>query len=76
MTVYMLRDNKTGLWYRRTKGSGGWTRWVDQKKASIWVAKNGPAQVISMMRSRARGKPIQLEIISYQLVEKPECTTP
>ncbi len=69
MIVYMLRDKKTGLFYRRTKGSGGWTRWVEQKKASIWMAKNGPAQVISITKRRARGKPVQLEIIPFELKE-------
>jgi hypothetical protein len=33
------------------------------------MAKNGPAQVISIMLNRARGKPIQLEIVPFQLME-------
>jgi hypothetical protein len=65
MTVYMLRDKETGLYYRRTKGSYSPMLWVEQKKASIWTTKNGPAQV--------RGFPVHskkhLVIVAFTLTE-------
>lgn len=65
MTVYMLRNKDTGLFYRRMKGYA--TRWVEQQKASIWTVKAGPAQAKSLMQRR-RGKPLDLEIVSYTLI--------
>lgn len=70
----MLRDNETGLYYRRTKGSYSTSVWVEQKKASIWVTKNGPAQAKSLLQDkyRRRGRTKHnLEIITFTLVEKP-----
>ena len=40
MIVYMLRDNDTGLFYRRNKDYA--VRWVEQKNASVWTSKAGP----------------------------------
>ncbi len=67
MTVYMLRNNETGLYYRRMKGYG--TRWVEQQKASIWTVKSGPAQSKSLIQRRRRRKPLNLEIVSFTLTE-------
>jgi hypothetical protein len=39
MTFYMLRDKKTGKWYRRGSESGSW---VDQSNASVWTSPDGP----------------------------------
>jgi len=62
MTVYMLRDNKTGLYYRRDHGS--WARWVEQEKASVWTLKIGPASAISRLRDKQH-----CEIIPFELKE-------
>ena len=41
MKVYMLKDAKTGLYFKR--GAGTWrTRWVVQRYAEVWTSKNGP----------------------------------
>jgi len=69
MTAYMLRDNDTGLYYRRTQGQYSPHIWVDQGQASIWSVKIGPAQAMSVRKKRARGKPINLEIVSFKLTE-------
>ncbi len=66
MIVYMLRDNETGLYYRRMKGYA--TRWVEQEKASIWTVKGGPAQAKSLIQRRRR-KPLNLEIVPFTLTE-------
>jgi hypothetical protein len=41
MNVYMLRDKKTGLWYKRHHGRSG-AYWVAQQEASIWTTPAGP----------------------------------
>ena len=74
MIVYMLRDNETGLFYRRTKGGYSDTLWVEQQKASIWTMKIGPAQSKSRLQDRYHGRyrgkpPKDLEIISFTLTE-------
>jgi hypothetical protein len=68
MTVYMLRETELGLYYRRTKGNYSPTVWVEQEKASVWVTKNGPAQVISRQRENRKQ---YFEIVPFELVEKP-----
>ena len=68
MTVYMLRDNDTGLFYRRTKGRGGPGVWVAQEKASIWTLKIGPAQAKSRLYAGKR-RQYNLEIIPFHLTE-------
>jgi len=68
MTVYMLRDNDTGLFYRRTKGSYSPSVWVAQEKASIWTLKVGPAQAKSRLNAKSR-RPYNLEIIPFHLTE-------
>jgi hypothetical protein len=71
----MLRDNKTGLYYRRTKGSYSPSVWVEQGKASIWVTKNGPAQAKSLLQNKYRrwkhSTKHDLEIVTFTLTEKP-----
>ncbi len=71
MIVYMLRDNETGLFYRRTKGGYSDTLWVEQQKASIWTMKIGPAQSKSRLEDQYRNRrpPKDLEIISFTLTE-------
>ena len=64
MTVYMLKNNKTGLYYRR--GPSWTTRWVKQEKASIWTFKVGPAQAKSRF---ATAKQVDIEIVPFQLTE-------
>jgi len=41
MILYMVRDKKTGLYYKR---GSGWKNdnWVAQKEASIWTTPGGP----------------------------------
>ena len=41
MTIYMLRNNETGLYLKRS-GSNWNPEWVVQKKASVWTSRNGP----------------------------------
>jgi hypothetical protein len=45
MNVYMLEDTESGQFYRR-RGSG-WQCWVEQKKASVWTSRQGPAAAMS-----------------------------
>ena len=41
MRLYMLRDNRTGLYFKR--GGTAWkARWVVQKEGSVWTSMNGP----------------------------------
>jgi hypothetical protein len=40
MNLYMLRDKKSGLWYKRGPKHGG--NWVPQEEASIWLTPKGP----------------------------------
>jgi len=71
MTVYMLRNNVTGLYYRRTKGSYSPSVWVPQEKASIWTVKIGPASSKSRLEDQYRNRrPLQdLEIVSFTITE-------
>lgn len=62
MIVYMLRNKKSGLFYRRMKGYA--TRWVEQEKASIWTTKIGPASA----RSRLR-QDYHCEVVPFELKE-------
>jgi hypothetical protein len=62
MTVYMLRNNERGLYYRRGPQYG--QRWVKQEKASIWTSKVGPAA------AKSRQNKPKLEIVPFELVEK------
>ena len=40
MTFYMLRDTRTGLWYKRHHGRSG-CYWGAQNKASVWTSPAG-----------------------------------
>ena len=40
MKVYMLKDAKTGLYFKR--GAGSRRRGVVQRYAEVWTSKNGP----------------------------------
>ncbi len=74
MNAFMLLDNKTGLYYRRTKGNYTPSVWVEQGKASIWMTKNGPAQSKSLLENKYRRRnttKLDLEIITFTLTEKP-----
>jgi hypothetical protein len=54
MTFYQIRDETTGLWYK--KGSNGGL-WVAQDEASVWTQPNGPRAAlgnITRYRRRAR----------------------
>jgi len=68
MIVYMLRDNDTGLFYRRTKGRGGPSVWFPQETASVWTLKIGPAQAKSRLNAKSR-RQYNLEIIPFHLTE-------
>ncbi len=56
MNVYMLEDTKTGTFYRR-RGSG-WECWVEQKDASIWTSRRGPAQALTYASRFKKRKPV------------------
>jgi hypothetical protein len=64
MTVYMVRNNETGLYYR--KGSLGTRGWCKQSQASIWTTLNGPSQVKSRY---IRHNKTPAEIIKFELRE-------
>lgn len=70
MTVYMLRNNETGLYYRRMKGYA--KRWVEQEKASVWTLKIGPTSARSRVLERRPQLQDDLEIVPFILKE----TTP
>jgi len=60
---YMLRDNATGLYYRRIHNRGG-ESWVKQKEASVWASPDGPRACLGTITRRNRGKmPAGLEIV-------------
>ncbi len=56
MNVYMLEDAKTGLFYRRKRGS--WDCWVKQKDASIWTSRRGPAAALTVKHRFKSRNPI------------------
>ncbi len=56
MIVYMLEDTITGLFYRR-RGSE-WQCWVEQKDASIWTSKRGPAQALTIVHRLKKRDPV------------------
>lgn len=41
MKIYALKDNKTGLYYKRADGRGAGGTWVSLNEASIWTSKVG-----------------------------------
>jgi len=64
VTVYMLRNNKSGLFYRRMKGYAA--RWVGQEKASVWTLKIGPASARSRFPQEDKS---HCEIVPFELKE-------
>ncbi len=47
MIFYMIRDKKTGEWYKRGSNNGSW--WADQCKASVWTTLAGPRGVLGKL---------------------------
>ena len=71
MTVFMLRDPDTGLFYRRGSATNCW---VEQQKASIWTSRVGPSIAKAAVRDeryayRHTKRPVP-EIVEFELVEK------
>ena len=56
MNVYMLEDTETGLFYRRNQGS--WDCWTEQKKASVWTNRVGPAAALTVRRRFKNTNPV------------------
>jgi hypothetical protein len=56
MNVYMLEDIKSGLFYRRLGSE--WSCWVEQKEASIWTSRRGPAQALTVAHRFKNRTPI------------------
>jgi hypothetical protein len=56
MNVYMLEDTKTGMFYRR-RGSA-YQCWVEQKDASIWTSRRGPAQAMTYVSKMKKRQPV------------------
>jgi len=49
MTIYMLRDNKTGLYFKR--GSSRWQpRLGYQQDASVWTNLRGPRAAMRILK--------------------------
>ncbi len=67
MTVYMLLNNKSGLFYCFGEIGGYAARWVAQEKATVWTLKIGAA-------SARRGFPYEdkphCEIVPFELIRK------
>ena len=40
MKIYMVRDKRTGRFYKRLSGVS--SNWVDQEEASVWTTPTGP----------------------------------
>lgn len=49
MTFYMLRDKKTGLYYKRIHGRSS-PCWVAQKEASVWTTPAGPSACLGVVK--------------------------
>lgn len=60
MNVYMLRK-KDGGWYKASHGRGG-KCWTDQRYATVWSSKHGPAGAHSRLN-----KNIETEIVVFHL---------
>jgi hypothetical protein len=56
MNVYMLEDAKTGMFYRRS--GSRWSCWVEQKVASVWTNRIGPAQALTYDHRFKNRKPV------------------
>lgn len=69
MIAHMLRDRATGLYYQRSHGCG--PSWVEQKRASIWTSRVGPAAALRRCREYAwrNKRPDTFEIVDFTLSE-------
>jgi hypothetical protein len=70
MIVHMLRDNATGLYYRRShSGDGG--GWVKQERGSIWPTTGGTGAALGHCRKYAERirKPDTFQIVDFTLSE-------
>ena len=71
LTIYMLRNNVTGMYYLRRCGTT--PQWRTQEYASVWLSKNGPTGA----KNKASGKrlygpklpAVDLEVVSFNMVE-------
>jgi hypothetical protein len=66
--VYMLRNNKTGLWYR--KGPMIRPCWVEQDYATTWGSHHGPTSAKGKVRRECgkRNRVIpDMTIVEYAL---------
>lgn len=72
MKVYMLRDNVSGLYYRKPLSYS--SVWVDKEYASVWTNRNGPAQVKVQPSTKRRHlfpdekqMALEAEIVTFEL---------
>ena len=56
MNVYMLEDTQTGLFYRRKHYS--FNCWTEQKKASVWTSRGGPAAALTVRHRFKNQNPV------------------
>jgi hypothetical protein len=59
MIFYMVRDNLTGLFYKRSYGCG--PEWVTQQKASVWTQRQGPGAAIKVILDHNKHTRLQRE---------------
>jgi hypothetical protein len=59
MIFYMVRDNTTGLFYKRSIGCG--PDWVKQQKASVWTQRQGSAAAIKAVTEKNKRSQVQHE---------------
>lgn len=61
MRLYQVKDETTGLFYRKGPAYRG--NWVSQDKADVWSTKHGPAGAMGRIRRmRGHAKPIVVEL--------------
>jgi hypothetical protein len=53
MNFHMVRDTKTGLYYKRIHGRSG-TPWVDQEAASVWTTPEGARACLGAIAQQNR----------------------
>jgi len=69
MKVYMLRNDDTGKWYRRSASILG--NWVDQEKASSWPTNRGPSSAkgnVTRYNNQRRREVPKMTIVEFELV--------
>lgn len=69
-TVYMVRDNSTGRFYKRSNGGAGHD-WVERERGSIWTTRSGAGAALGHCRRYAlrTRKPETFEIVGFTLIE-------